>query len=155
MNTKSIFLSKTFWVQIVTVLSLAVPQVREWLDANPEQFVAVFAALNVIVRFVTSGKINIFGAGEGSSAGSNLILVWVLLGTLVVLGGLPACSAEYPVEGMISYRDAQSGAKAGLVFSPGHPPRASVRVPLYDTATGEIIGMAALAADLPQVIAEK
>lgn len=115
MNTKSVLLSKTFWVQVATVLSLAVPQVRTWLDANPESFIAVLAAVNVIVRFLTSGKIVIFGAGETN--GFLLAIAWFAIGTVAV-ATLSSCSAitGYPIkatvqleEGALSY-----SSKGGL-----------------------------------------
>lgn len=69
-----------------------------------------------------------------------LLLMMLLLAVL-----LPSCGGEYPLNGSISYRDAQSGAKAGLVFAPGEPVRGSVKVPVYDQATGEVIGQVDLA----------
>jgi hypothetical protein len=57
------------------------------------------------------------------------------------------------------FRDAQSGAKAGLTFDPaGGPPKASVRVPIIDSQTGKTVGIADFTTTLPQkpkVIAEK
>ena len=53
---------------------------------------------------------------------------------------LPSCGGGYPLKGTISYRDAESGAKAGLVFAPGEPVRGSVKVPVYNPQTGEVIG---------------
>lgn len=121
MNTKSVFLSKTFWVQVVGLLSLAVPQVREWLDKNPEQFVAVFAAVNVLVRFATSGKINIFGAGEtpddktrGSGPGGLAPLIVMGAAAGLIASALPSCGLPVRAtvilpEGAVSY-----SAKDGL-----------------------------------------
>jgi hypothetical protein len=71
------------------------------------------------------------------------------IGLLFILGLsallLPSCGTEYPLQGTISYRDARSGAKAGLVFAPGEPVRGNVKVPVYDQATGEVIGQVDLA----------
>ncbi len=53
---------------------------------------------------------------------------------------LPSCGGEYPLTGSISYRDAESGAKAGLVFAPGEPVRGSVKLPVYNPETGQVIG---------------
>lgn len=58
---KSILTSKTFWVQVVTFLSVFVPAVQEWLASNPEQFLGALAAVNVLVRFATKGKVTLFG----------------------------------------------------------------------------------------------
>lgn len=58
---KTIWKSKTFWLQIVTLASALVPQVQSFLVENPVQFVAVLAAANTIMRFATQGKIEILG----------------------------------------------------------------------------------------------
>lgn len=58
---KSILTSKTFWVQVVTFLSVFVPAVQQWLASNPEQFLGALAAVNVLVRFATKGKVTLFG----------------------------------------------------------------------------------------------
>jgi hypothetical protein len=62
---KSIFQSKTFWVQVATLAAAFAPPVQAFLIANPVEFVAVLTAINTVVRFVTSGKIAILGDGEG------------------------------------------------------------------------------------------
>ena len=59
---------------------------------------------------------------------------------LAALIFLPACGAGYPVTGSVSFREPRSGAKAGLVFAPGVPVRGSVRLPVYDPATGAAVG---------------
>ena len=64
-----------------------------------------------------------------------LILIMLLPAVL-----LPSCGTEYPLSGTVSYRHPQSGAKAGLVFAPGQPVRGSVKVPVYDQVTGDVIG---------------
>lgn len=99
MDTKHALASKTVWVQIVTVLSLLVPVVRDWLASNPVEFVSVLAAVNVIVRFVTRGKVSVFAAdatGEktvgGGSGGLPLLIVWGTAAGLCFTA-LPSCSA--------------------------------------------------------------
>jgi hypothetical protein len=68
--------SKTVWLNVLALLSMAVPAVREWVEKNPVEPMAVLSALNLLVRFVTSGKISIFGddddslSGEGSTGAS-------------------------------------------------------------------------------------
>lgn len=61
--------SKTVWLNLLALVSMAVPAVREWVAANPVEPVAAFAALGVLIRFVTSGKISIFGEDDDSGAG--------------------------------------------------------------------------------------
>lgn len=56
MNTTPFYFSRTFWVNAVALLSLVLPDVRAWLDANPVGFGAALAALNVLLKFVTVGK---------------------------------------------------------------------------------------------------
>jgi hypothetical protein len=59
---KNIIRSKTFWVQVAASASVFVPAVGEWLRSNPEGFVTALAALNVVVRFFTSGKVSLITA---------------------------------------------------------------------------------------------
>ena len=140
---KSILLSKTFWVQVLTVLTALIPAVQDWLTKNPVEFLSALAAVNVLVRFVTSGKVTIFSDNEDANKPSGGMGLWVLLvmGTAAALGGLPSCNmAEYPLNGALSYRDAASGANGGLVFSPGKPVQGTMRVPVRDPETGEVLG---------------
>lgn len=77
----------------------------------------------------------------------------LLLYLIVALTGLLAFSScsDFPVTGMISYRDVETGAKGGLVFSENEAPRASVRVPVYDE-NGKLIGMGEVTGDLARDI---
>lgn len=96
MNTepiKSFFRSKTVWVQAVAVLSTMLPVVAEWLQSNPVSFVAALAALNVLVRFFTHGKISLFSDGNTKGV-SNLLIVAVALGTALGCGSLVSCSTD-------------------------------------------------------------
>lgn len=91
---KPIWRSKTFWLQVITLLSLVFPQVRDFISKNPEQFVSVIAALNVIVRFLTKGRVTLFSSGEEGSHGSasgwmplltaGLVALWETLPGLAV-----------------------------------------------------------------------
>jgi hypothetical protein len=56
---KNILTSKTFWVQAATVAAAFFPQVQSWLSTNPEAVIGVVAAVNVLVRFATSGKVTL------------------------------------------------------------------------------------------------
>lgn len=81
----------------------------------------------------------IFG---GSGSGGNLML---LIGTVVAVGGLlPSCNTFADVTGGVYYRDPESGAKAGLTFTPGEAVKLHGKVPLLDPETGEQIGLADL-----------
>ncbi len=59
-KSKNILTSKTFWVQAAAVVSTFIPAVGEFLKANPEGFVGALAAINVLVRFATSGRVTLF-----------------------------------------------------------------------------------------------
>lgn len=50
------YLSRTLWINVVALLSLLVPSVRDWLESNPVEFTAALGAVNVLLRFVTVGK---------------------------------------------------------------------------------------------------
>ena len=147
--TKSFLLSKTFWLQIVAVASVMVPQVQAWLASNPVDCIAVFAAINVLVRFVTKGAVSIFPPEEksgGVSGGTTLLVLWLGL-SMTVVGTLPSCvpGQEYPLSGTVSYRDPRTGAKGGLVFVPGQPVGGRVQLPIYDPQTGAVLGAVDLA----------
>lgn len=139
--SKPFYLSRTFLVNVIALLALFFPAVREWAAAEPEAPVIILAFVNLVLRTVTSRPISISNGGAsengGASGGSGGILPLALF-CLAAACLLPSCTG-YPVTGSITYRDPQSGAKGGLVFTPGAPPRASVRVPVYDPQTGELI----------------
>lgn len=61
MKTKSFWKSKTLWVQVASLASAMLPPVQQWLTANPVEFVAALAAVNVVIRFVTSGRVALEG----------------------------------------------------------------------------------------------
>jgi hypothetical protein len=67
MNTKPLYQSRTIWVQLLAVVSALFPPVADWIAGNPESFVGVFAALNVLIRFITSGRVEVFGKSGGAA----------------------------------------------------------------------------------------
>lgn len=93
---KPILKSKTIWLQILTALSLLLPPMQDWLKANPEQPVAVLIALNVIVRFFTSGKVTLFANDESAgTAGPGIadkLPAWALVLATGSLAGLIGCT---------------------------------------------------------------
>ena len=70
MNPKSILQSKTFWLQVITVTAVFFPAVQGWLVKNPETAVGVIGAVNVLLRFATSGKISLSGVAVSVDATS-------------------------------------------------------------------------------------
>ena len=93
--SKSIFFSKTFWLQVAALVSAMFPVVQDWLVKNPVEFVAVLASLNVIVRFLTSGKVSILD----DTTPVNGIGFWFSVAVGCVAGtalasGLVSCSAD-------------------------------------------------------------
>jgi len=95
---KTIFLSKTFWVQAIALLMLLAPPVKLWFDANPVGYLAALAAVNVLLRFATSGRVSISLAtpdtdGDGVGNGGKLPGGSLLAGLAGVVGfPLPACT---------------------------------------------------------------
>jgi hypothetical protein len=148
-TSKPLIRSKTFWLQVLTLLAVFLPGVQDWLARNPVEPVAVLVAVNIIIRFATSGRVTIFREDDGKdgekSDGPAGGLGLFAFGTAAVLmGGLPSCSAPLPITGTVSYLNPRTGAKAGLVFDPGAPARARIAVPLLDADTGDRIGFAEL-----------
>lgn len=89
-KTKSALMSKTVWIQIASVLSLILPVVGDWLATNPVEFVSALAAINILVRFLTHGKISILtDTGKGVS---NLLMMAVALSMALGCGCLVSCS---------------------------------------------------------------
>ncbi len=99
-----------------------------------------------------SGKSEIEVRDGGASGGAGvapLLALFLIAGCLTML---PSCGAEYPITGQISYRDPGSGAKGGLVFSPGEKPLGFLRVPIYDEESGELVGSAEVSGPLAGAI---
>lgn len=94
---KSFLLSKTIWLQILLFALAFFPPALAWLKANPVEAVSVITALNVLVRFITSGKVSILPPeetdGTSGSAGGRFPLWVVGLGMAAgFMGCLPSCS---------------------------------------------------------------
>lgn len=102
-NTKSIIKSKTAWVNAIMFLASFLPAVQEWLAANPVPLLAAFAAVNVLVRFATSGKVTLFSddgtaKNGGGSGGISPLLVIGAAAALSLAGfGLSSCSPVYAI----------------------------------------------------------
>lgn len=97
-SSKSIFRSKTFWLQVVTVASVLSPQVRAFVALNPVEATAMIAALNTLLRFATSGRVTLLSSKEdeegqnGGGSGWNLLIATMgLAASAGMLPGLLAC----------------------------------------------------------------
>lgn len=105
--TKSFLLSKTFWLQIIMMALAFFPPALAWVKSNPVETLAVIAALNVLVRFATRGRVSLFPPEEvekkpgGASGGVlSFAIGWIGLAAVASMGALPSCSSmggEYPV----------------------------------------------------------
>lgn len=89
-NAKPFYLSKTFWVNVAALLSMAVPQVNQFLKSNPETVVGVLVALNVILRFVTKGAVSLSDSAGGDTGGLH---GWLAAAALLGAGLLPSCAS--------------------------------------------------------------
>ncbi len=93
--SKSIFFSKTFWLQVAALVSAMFPAVQDWLIKNPVQFVVVLAALNVIMRFLTSGKVSILDDTLPTNGiGFWFSLAMGSLASMALSGALASCSQD-------------------------------------------------------------
>lgn len=63
--------SKTILLNILALVAMAIPAVAQWVKENPVEPIAALTALNVLVRFVTKGRISIFGGDDDSSGHSS------------------------------------------------------------------------------------
>ena len=85
MPNKSFVRSKTFWVNLLALVSMASPEVRQWIANNPVEFTAAWSSLNIVLRFATSGKVSLSGPGGPGEPKGGGFFPWVLLG-LCLLG---------------------------------------------------------------------
>lgn len=88
MNTKSIFASKTFWVQVIILIGTLFPAAKQYLG-DETWVLQILAAINVLLRLVTKDKVVIFPTGN---SGLPTLLLWVSLAGFVGLS-LPSCNS--------------------------------------------------------------
>ncbi len=158
--SKPFYLSRTFWVNILAMLCLVFPAVRAWAAENPEAPVIILSFVNLLLRTATDKAVSLtndMGASKAevggisddvkspSGRGGSLPL-GILLVCAISLLCLPSCGTDFT--GTLSFRDANSGAKGGLSFDGEGSPHGFFRVPIYDGATGNLVGQADLTGDL-------
>lgn len=64
---KSVLRSRTVWVQVMTLVASLIPAAQGWLVSNPVEVAAALAAVNVLVRFTTRGRIFLFSRETGDA----------------------------------------------------------------------------------------
>lgn len=117
--SKPFYLSKTFLVNVIVLLSMFFPAVREWAAAEPEAPVIILAFVNLVLRTVTRQAVRFskdettgIGGASGGSGGI-LPLALFLMGAACLL---PSCARSgYPLDASIFYR-VDDGAKVGIVY---------------------------------------
>jgi hypothetical protein len=92
--SKSFLLSRTFWVNVIALLSLLFPAVRDWAAAEPEAPVIILAFFNLVLRTVTSRPVKLLqGGSEETDSAGGLGLVCIVGCTAAgALGCLPSCT---------------------------------------------------------------
>lgn len=58
-EAKKVWKSKTFWVAIISALAPLVPEIQEWISANPEAYAAFLGLIFAALRSITHGRIEI------------------------------------------------------------------------------------------------
>lgn len=126
---KTIFLSKTFWLQVIALAALLFPPVAAWMRSNPVEYLSALAAVNVLLRFATSGAVSILPGSTGADVTTECddtgtgkrLYGWMLLAGLGAGVGflLPACtpgsagtmaiSGEVITDGAVFRYDPQTG----------------------------------------------
>ncbi len=125
---------------------------------EPLVILAGFVAV-IVSRLAMPFLNNIFrrGAGEGTdsdagASGGKLPLALFLMATAAgLMGALPSCATsdgEYPVTASLTWRDPNTGAKAGLTYTPKARLKGAVTVPVYDAETGEKLGVTTIPVDV-------
>ena len=60
METKAAYMSNTLWLNLIAAISaMFIPSVQAWIVAHPVELTTGFAILNMGLRIITKGKIEI------------------------------------------------------------------------------------------------
>ncbi|MBK1884117.1 hypothetical protein JIN85_16980 [Luteolibacter pohnpeiensis] len=126
-TAKPILKSKTFWLQVLAITSAFVPGVREWLAANPETAVGALGALNILVRFMTSDRVQLFPASSNDDSddsgetttgagGSALVALLVCVAAGLIGVALSSCSQSVPIDATLTTPNGSIGysSKSGI-----------------------------------------
>lgn len=107
-SPKSIFRSKTFWLNLAPIVAALYPPAAAWLAANPVTAVMALGAANTLLRFATNGKVFLLpasggddspesGISESRESKGRTFQAWALAAGLAGSFGffsLPACSPQ-------------------------------------------------------------
>lgn len=58
--TKSPWLSKTLWTNVIVGILAFMPWLRDWVGAHPQVFIGLFALANIALRWATKGSIQLY-----------------------------------------------------------------------------------------------
>jgi hypothetical protein len=58
-KNRNVLQSKTVWANLLMAGLAFVPSVQAWVIANPEAMAAIWAGINVILRLITKGKVEL------------------------------------------------------------------------------------------------
>lgn len=59
MDSKSPLLSKTIWANVLMLLAAFIPAVQHWTTENPEGFAMILTFVNIGLRAISKGKLEI------------------------------------------------------------------------------------------------
>jgi hypothetical protein len=59
MEKKSLFLSKTVWMNLVMALAAFFPPVQEWIMGNPETYALAWSVINMGLRLITKQELHL------------------------------------------------------------------------------------------------
>lgn len=59
MDSKKPWLSKTLWINLIMAIAAFFPPVQAYVAAHPETLLVAFSVVNIILRLVTKGAIQI------------------------------------------------------------------------------------------------
>ena len=55
--SKAFYLSKTFWLALITFVGSFIPAVRDYVFANPSTFATIWSLAVVVLRLISKDKI--------------------------------------------------------------------------------------------------
>lgn len=71
-GSKSILKSKTFWLNVITFLSAyGSPAVKAFIASNPVDALALISAVNILMRFATSGKVHLISSKDDDGSANS------------------------------------------------------------------------------------